>query len=299
MADLRKGAALAQIQALLSVGTVAGMTDGQLLERFATGRDQAGEVAFAGVVARHGPMVLNVCHRLLADTHDAEDTFQATFLVLARKARSIRNPELLGNWLYGVALRLARDARSRSQRQRRHERRAAMDETALDENVGRPDIMAEQRNEAEAVHEEIGRLPEKYRQAVALCDLGGLTQAEAAQRLRWPAGTVSVRLLRGASWPLKTCPRRRGPRWRTTWRANVAATTADAAGQAAPPAARRRHIGRTGHVLDQLELWPRLWAPGLRWGRRRPPPPPPFHHRSTPRRRPPPPIVPEHHTGGV
>ena len=91
---------------------IAGLSDRQLLERFtAGGRDPAGEAAFAALVARHGPMVLGVCRQLLGDRHHAEDAFQAVFLVLARKARSIRDPDLLGNWLYGVALRTARCAR--------------------------------------------------------------------------------------------------------------------------------------------------------------------------------------------
>ncbi len=95
-----------QLESLFEVGSVAGLTDRQLLERYAAdGRDPAGEAAFAALVARHGPMVLGVCRRLLGDQHHAEDAFQAVFFVLSQKARSIRDPDLLGNWLYGVAIR--------------------------------------------------------------------------------------------------------------------------------------------------------------------------------------------------
>src|SRR5262249_30854980 len=101
----RPGARLEPLRTLFGAGTAAGSSDGQLLERLAmhrkTDTDDA-EAAFAALVARHGPMVRRVCGSLLADPHDAEDAFQAVFLVLARKAGSIRRPELLGNWLYGT-----------------------------------------------------------------------------------------------------------------------------------------------------------------------------------------------------
>src|SRR5262249_15545552 len=101
--------------------TAAEATDSQLLARFAARRDQAAEVAFQALVRRHGPMVWRVCHQVLGDRHAAEDAFQATFLILARRAGSIRQPELLGNWLHGVALRTAREARMRDDRRRRRE----------------------------------------------------------------------------------------------------------------------------------------------------------------------------------
>src|SRR5437762_7642883 len=91
--------------------TVAGVGDAQLLARFTAGRDERAEVAFAALVRRHGPMVLRVCRQVVGDPHTADDAFQAAFLVLARKAGSIGRPELLGSWLYGVALRTAREAR--------------------------------------------------------------------------------------------------------------------------------------------------------------------------------------------
>ncbi len=110
MSPVASGSLVRQLGSLFEGGSVAGLSDRQLIERFLTRRDAAGEAAFAALVARHGPMVLDVCRQLLGDRHHAEDAFQAVFLVLARKAGSIRDPDLLGNWLYGVALRTARKA---------------------------------------------------------------------------------------------------------------------------------------------------------------------------------------------
>jgi Sigma-70 region 2 len=111
-----------QLESLFDGGSVAGLSDRQLIERFVAGRDsRAAEAAFAALVARHGPMVLGVCRQLLGDQQHAEDAFQAVFLVLARRARSVRDPDLLGNWLYGVAVRTARKARGRLARIRRNE----------------------------------------------------------------------------------------------------------------------------------------------------------------------------------
>jgi DNA-directed RNA polymerase specialized sigma24 family protein len=116
MASADSGAALKQVEALFGGDSVLGMTDRQLLDRFLDHRREAAEVAFAALVGRHGAMVLGVCRQLLDDAHGAEDAFQATFLVLARKARSIRNPERLAPWLYGVARRTGIKARSRRER---------------------------------------------------------------------------------------------------------------------------------------------------------------------------------------
>src|SRR4051812_1714999 len=108
MAAGRVNVPLGTIQALWSTGSLTGWSDGELLARFLAGRDAVAEAAFAALVRRHGPMVLNVCRQLLDDHHAVEDAFQATFFVLARKARSVRHPELLGRWLHGVAVRAAR-----------------------------------------------------------------------------------------------------------------------------------------------------------------------------------------------
>ncbi len=107
------------LESLFEGGSVAGLSDCQLLERFNAARDGAGEAAFAALVARHGPMVLDLCRNLLGDLHHAEDAFQAVFLVLAHKARSIGDPDLLANWLYGVALRTARCTKAQLDRQRK------------------------------------------------------------------------------------------------------------------------------------------------------------------------------------
>ena len=116
-----------QLGSLFEDGSLAGLSDRQLIERFLARRDDSAEAAFAALVARHGPMVLGVCRQLLGDHHHAEDAFQAAFLVLARKARSLRDPDRLATWMYGVALRTARKARTRLARRRRHEEGDIMD----------------------------------------------------------------------------------------------------------------------------------------------------------------------------
>ncbi len=184
-----------QIESLFDGGSVAGLTDRQLIERFVDRRDAAAEAAFAALVTRHGPMVLDVCRQLLGDHQHAEDAFQAVFLVLARKAGSIRDPDLLGNWLYGVALRTARKARGRLARRRQNEEDQAVESPEAVQAVP-ADQAAMAREQAEALHREIDRLPGPFRLPVVLCYFEGLTLDEAAQRLRCPAGTVHSRLAR-------------------------------------------------------------------------------------------------------
>ncbi|MFI5459789.1 MAG: sigma-70 family RNA polymerase sigma factor [Isosphaerales bacterium] len=202
MAHAAAGSIVPQIEALFDGCSVSGLTDGQLLERFTARRDAAGEAAFAALVARHGPMVLGVCHRFLGDRHHAEDAFQAVFFVLARKARSIRDPNLVGTWLYGVAVRTARKAKVRLARQRRHEEGDAMRRPGLGSSVRAvpmappADEPVLAREQAEALHDEIDRLPQSFRLPVVLCYFEGLSLDEAAGRLRWPAGTVGSRLAR-------------------------------------------------------------------------------------------------------
>jgi RNA polymerase sigma factor (sigma-70 family) len=161
-----------------------GMTDGQLLERFLTAREEA---AFEALVRRHGPMVLGVCRRVLVGLHDAEDAFQATFLVLVRKASSIVARETVGNWLYGVAFRTAQKARAAAARRRVKEKQMCRPE-ALEEDVWR--------ELRPLLDQELNRLPDKYREPVILCDVEGNTRKEAARRLGWPEGTLSGRLSR-------------------------------------------------------------------------------------------------------
>jgi RNA polymerase sigma factor (sigma-70 family) len=161
------------------------------------------EAAFESLVRRHGPLVWGVCLRLLDDPSDAEDAFQATFFVLARKAAAIRQRELLANWLYGVARRTARKARSLRGRRRGHERQVA---TMPEPNLPRKHIWAEVSPILDA---ELARLAEKYRQPILLCYLEGLTRREAAAALGWPPGTVAGRLARALNL-LRTRLSRRG-----------------------------------------------------------------------------------------
>jgi len=163
------------------------LTDGELLERFAARREEA---AFAVLVQRHGPMVWGVCRRVLQDAHQAEDAFQATFLVLVRKARSIRKHESLGSWLYGVAYRVAAKARARAKTRSARERRFV--------EMPRPDPLDEMTwLELRAVlDEELSRLPEKYRAPVVLCYLEGKTHEQAARQLGCPRTSLSSRLSR-------------------------------------------------------------------------------------------------------
>jgi RNA polymerase sigma factor (sigma-70 family) len=181
------------VQVLFEEGTFGNLTDRQLLERFATGK---GEAAFGALVARHGPMVLNVCETVLGNSHDAEDAFQASFLILAKKSRSIRNPDLLGNWLYGVARRTAQKARARRTRSRRREAgEGVMAHAAV--VLGRAEHELVHREQIAALYEEVDRLPRNLRGPIVLCYLEGLTHHEAARHLRWPVGTVRSRMARG------------------------------------------------------------------------------------------------------
>jgi RNA polymerase sigma factor (sigma-70 family) len=181
---------LHHIQTIFESGTVADLSDRQLMERFA-GRDrETAELCFAALIKRHGPMVFRTCQAVLRDRHDAEDAFQATFLVLARKARSLWVQDSLGPWLFEVASRVAASARSAALSRRNHERRAAKMGSSIAEGVNGDDRRA-------VLCEELNRLPDRYRAALVLCDLEGLTQEKAAQLLGWPAGTVRSRLSRG------------------------------------------------------------------------------------------------------
>jgi RNA polymerase sigma factor (sigma-70 family) len=162
-------------------------TDGELLQRFTQTRDGG---AFEALVLRHGPMVLAVCRRVLGHTQDAEDAFQGTFLVLARRAAPIARPELLGNWLYGVAYRTACKARLATARRCQRERMLAALELSAPPETASPELRT-------LLHEELEQLPARYRAPLVLCYLEGLTNQEAARRLGWPAGSISYRLARG------------------------------------------------------------------------------------------------------
>jgi RNA polymerase sigma factor (sigma-70 family) len=202
MTRAETGSIIRQIESLFEGDSIAGLTDGQQLERFNTRPGSAGEVAFAALVARHGPMVLRVCRQILGDRHHAEDAFQAVFLVLTRKAISIREPDLLSAWLYGVAIRTARKAHARLARLRRNEESDSMNGPSVDSSVlvdstwRSADESAIAREQAEALHNEIDRLPRSFRLPVVLCYFEDLTMDEVARRLKCPAGTVRSRLAR-------------------------------------------------------------------------------------------------------
>jgi RNA polymerase sigma factor (sigma-70 family) len=186
-----------QIRQLLERGSATGLTEPELLDRFVRAGDDS---AFALLVERHGPMVLSVCRRFLSDPNDVDDAFQATFLVLVRKAAGLRRKELLGNWLYGVACRVAQ--RARAQGAWRRSRLASADRIGGLESWGsawRGDAEAaamHRLEEGPLIHEEINRLPQKYRTPILLCYFEGLSHDEAATRLGWPVGTVKGRLSR-------------------------------------------------------------------------------------------------------
>jgi RNA polymerase sigma factor (sigma-70 family) len=182
MSDGRRPTLLAFLHRL--GGAPASESDAELLERFA---DRGDEMAFTSLLQRHGPLVWGVCRRMLAEEHAAEDAFQATFLVLVRKARSVSKRGSVRSWLYGVALRVAVRARQRENVRRLREQsvlpRQSDDEPAFS-------------HVQPILDEEIGRLPEKYRLPVILCYLEGMTNDEAAQQLNCPRGTIAIRLAR-------------------------------------------------------------------------------------------------------
>lgn len=161
-------------------------TDERLLDEFLTHR---ADDSFAAIVQRHGPMVRGVCFRVLGNAHDADDAFQATFLVLLRKADAVRPRSRLGNWLYGVAVNVAR--RSRDSRNRR------LTQELVSDVPGREPDTAERNDLRAVIDQELSGLPDAYRAAVVICDLEGHSRSEAAGRLGWSEGTVASRLARG------------------------------------------------------------------------------------------------------
>jgi RNA polymerase sigma factor (sigma-70 family) len=198
-------------------------TDGQLLGAFLTHRDEA---AFATLVRRHGSMVFGVCRRVIGDAHESEDAFQATFVVLARKAASIKPRELVGHWLYGVAYRTALEAKAICARRTARERQVI--------NMPHPFVQSDE-SRAEwrwAIDEELNRLPAKLRAPVVLCELEGRSRKEVARQLGIPEGTLSSRLA-AARKRLARGLSRRGV---TLSAGAVAALTADSAPACIPPA---------------------------------------------------------------
>ena len=186
MASAGFGTAFRHLRALFEGGSALTLEDGQLLARYGSERD---EIAFEALVTRHGPMVLTICRAVLRNEHDVEDAFQATFLVLAKKASSIRGSDALGGWLHRVAYRASVQASVEAVRRRRKEAEAS----AMARSTGSqpdPELGA-------ILHEEIDRLPEGQRLPVVLCDLEGLTCEQAARQLRWTVPTLRNRLADG------------------------------------------------------------------------------------------------------
>jgi RNA polymerase sigma factor (sigma-70 family) len=215
-------------------------TDGRLLEDFIGRRDEA---AFEVLLGRHGPMVWGVCRRLLANEADAEDAFQATFLILVRKAASIARRAAVGNWLYGVAHRTALKTRALNSRRRAKERAAGA--------APRPDIGEAIWQELRPLLDaELSLLPERYRSAIVLCDLEGLTIREAARSLRCPQGTFASRLARGRALLARRLARRR-PALSTSALAAAFAQGARPAGTPPPGVVvltRAAMLGAAGHA---------------------------------------------------
>jgi RNA polymerase sigma factor (sigma-70 family) len=221
------------LETLFQFGAVGGLSDALLLERFVSIRDDAGEAAFRALVARHGAMVLRVCRNVLHDPHEAEDAFQVTFLALARKAGAIRKQDSIGSWLHGTAVRVAMKARTAARRRLARESRV-MEAPVLS---GKPQPSIEDRELSPILHEEIERLPAKYRAPIVLCYLEGMTQDQAAGVLGWPAGTVRGRLARARDL-LRSRLTRRGLRSRPGLRVRARSPTRP------PPGFQRRSSRR-------------------------------------------------------
>jgi RNA polymerase sigma factor (sigma-70 family) len=188
MANRVSAAAKEGIYALFQWGAMGNWSDSQLIAQFVTSQDGS-ETAFRVLIHRHGPMVLGICRRVLGDEHAAEDAFQATFLVLVKKAGALRDCNLLTNWLYGVALRVANKERAKGARRRFVERQAADRVTQGDKDAGLVELRS-------VIDEEIHRLPERYRVPLVLCHMEGLRHDEVARQLGCPVGTVESRLAR-------------------------------------------------------------------------------------------------------
>ncbi len=199
------------------------LTDGQLLEEFLTRHDGA---AFEALIRRHGGMVLRVCQRILRNSHDAEDAFQASFLVLIRKGLELRQRQTVANWLYGVAYHTALKARAAAAKRRAKERQAsAMASPEARDQESLADIRS-------LLDQELHRLPARFREPVILCDLEGKTRKEAARSLGCPEGTVASRLSRAHT----LLARRLARQGLTLSSAALAAVLAQEAASAAVPA---------------------------------------------------------------
>jgi RNA polymerase sigma factor (sigma-70 family) len=238
MTKLRSRSLATHFRSLFTGGTLTGVGEGELLDRFVSRRDEA---AFEELVARHGPMVLAVCRRWLDDPHDLEDAFQATFLILVRKAKALRNREALAPWLHGVSHRVARRAGATIRRRRERDSRAITESSITiptsttmnpqDELAGR-EVLA-------MVDDEILRLPENQRAAAVLCLVQGLSHEAAARALGWPLGTFKSRVA-GARATLSRRLARRG--LAPTAMAAIGGQAPDIPGCIVPPELSRRTV---------------------------------------------------------
>ena len=185
------GSVLREIRTLYTLGTMGGRTDAELLERFLARGETTPRMRSRPWSHRHGPMVLGVCRRMLPASHDAEDAFQATFLVLARGPRRSSGRERLASWLYGVAVRIAKEARRRAVAGTRGGK-AAEDVSRVESEPpeDRDDLIP-------ILDEELNRLPHRYRAALLACELEGKSRREAAEQFGIPEGTLSTHLARG------------------------------------------------------------------------------------------------------
>src|SRR5262245_25989045 len=208
-----------ELRKLVEAQATRDLSDAQLLDQFARGRDEA---AFAALMCRHGGLVWRVCRQVLHQEQDAEDAFQASFLVLALKAASLGRGQGLGNWLYGVAYRVAMNARRKATRRQAHERRKA---AATPRAMPAADALQELQA---LLHEEINHLPAKYRVTLVLCGLEGKSKSEAAGELGWKEGTVSGRLARARKM-LEARLARRGVLLSAAWAATILCAEAGAA----------------------------------------------------------------------
>ena len=215
MAATDRGILFKQINRLFNEGTLSAVGEAQLLDRYLSHRD---ELAFEALVERHGPMVLSLCRRMLRDPRDIEDAFQATFLILVRKAPSIRDRQQLSSWLYGVAYKVA--TRARRAAIRRRNRESTPDPAAREPSA--PFSTSPEHLDldlAPVLDQELARLPEKYRQPLILVYLDGISHEQAAQLMRCAVGTVRSRMARGRAL-LKTRLARRGLAPMSIWLGN-------------------------------------------------------------------------------
>ncbi|WP_422931861.1 RNA polymerase sigma factor [Singulisphaera sp. PoT] len=183
-----------EIRTLFDVGSLGNLTDGQLLERFASGTPEAAKEAFTALVERHGPMVLRVCLGILSDPHDADDAFQAVFLILWRKSRGLWVRDSIGPWLHQVAHRTAKSSRAASLRRRRLLEAGG---AALGSRLSQQEPEPADPDVHRLIHEELSRLPERYRVPIVLCDLESLSCEQAARVMSCPVATLKTRLIRG------------------------------------------------------------------------------------------------------